>query len=158
MAETKIPNTFIAGFPRSGTSSLWYWLSEHPDVCGSRIKETYFLFDKVMNLNKDANIHEHGWEGYESLFNHCKGESIKVEATPVYFNRQTPLFRIPDIKPLPKVIFMVRNPVQRIFSFYRFQKYRQKNIPKHKDFETFLAERPALIANNQYIEQIRPWL
>jgi len=47
MSTKKIfPNLVIAGAPKSGTSSLFFWLAAHPEVCGSQKKETYFLADK----------------------------------------------------------------------------------------------------------------
>lgn len=158
MASTIIPNTFIAGFPRSGTSSLWYWLSAHPDVCASSTKETYYLFNKIIGINKNANYLEHGWEAFHKHFTHYKGEKVIFEATPVYFNRQMPMDLMADIHPLPKVLFLVREPSQRIFSFYRYQKYRQKNIDKTVDFNQFLEERKAMLKLSNYMEQIQPWL
>ncbi len=158
MKQQIIPNTVIAGFPKSGTSSLWYWLSDHPDVCGSKVKETYYLFDKVVPLNKNANFQEHGWEGYTQQFPHYQGEKIIMEATPVYFNQKTPLEQLPKLDPLPKMIFIVREPSQRIFSFYRFQKYRLKNVGKNTSFEEFINNRPKMLQNNNYIEKLKPWL
>ncbi len=158
MASNIIPNTFIAGFPRSGTSSLWYWLSEHPDVCASSTKETYYLFNKVIDINKDANYLEHGWAGFNKHFKHYNGEKVIFEATPVYFNRQMPMDLIAEIQPIPKVLFMVREPSERIFSFYRYQKYRRKNIDKNMDFSQFVEEREPMLKQSKYMEQIQPWL
>ena len=34
-----LPNLFLAGFPKAGTTSLFSWLAAHPEVCGARPKE-----------------------------------------------------------------------------------------------------------------------
>jgi len=153
-----IPNTVIAGFPKAGTSSLWYWLSAHPDVCASKVKETYYLFDNVIPLNKQANFHDHGWEGYSKHFRHYQGEKVILEATPVYFNRETPLNQLSRLEPLPNIIFMVREPSQRIFSYYRFHKYRLKTVSKTTDFNQFLTMKADKLTLNNYIEQLKPWI
>ena len=43
-----LPNFLVLGAARCGTTSLHYYLAEHPDVCMSSIKEpNYFLFDEA---------------------------------------------------------------------------------------------------------------
>ena len=61
-----LPNAVLAGAPKSGTSSLFRWLADHPEVCGSSVKETRFLLDPDDCLfQKNSNVHEHGLSGYE---------------------------------------------------------------------------------------------
>ena len=51
-----LPNVIIAGAPKCGTSSLYFWLSAHPEVKASMVKETFFFADEVNRFNKNANI------------------------------------------------------------------------------------------------------
>lgn len=44
-AQMSSPNFFILGVPKCGTSSLAWWLSQHPQVWFSRIKEPHFFND-----------------------------------------------------------------------------------------------------------------
>ena len=75
-----LPNLIIGGSPKCGTSSLFYWLKDHPEICASDIKETGFLLDKVWSFN-EVNYITHGLEGYSRLFPSYKGEKIVMEAT-----------------------------------------------------------------------------
>ena len=54
-----LPNVIIAGAPKCGTSSLYFWLSAHPEVKASMVKETFFFADDVNRFNKNGNIIEH---------------------------------------------------------------------------------------------------
>ena len=74
-----LPNTVIAGAPKCGTTSLFRWLNDHPDACGSTTKEPRYLIDPDSCLfDKTSNFHDHGLEGYEAYFEHCAGSSPKV--------------------------------------------------------------------------------
>ena len=59
-----LPNVIIAGAPKCGTSSLYFWLSAHPEVKASMVKETFFFADEVNRFNKNANIIEHSLADY----------------------------------------------------------------------------------------------
>jgi hypothetical protein len=64
-----LPNLIIGGAPKCGTSSLFQWLADHPEVCGSRVKEIFYLMDRDHPLLKaESNFHNHGLCGYESYF------------------------------------------------------------------------------------------
>ncbi len=157
------PNTIIAGFPKCGTSSLWHWLNAHPEVCGSKYKETLYFFDKVRESNKNANFHDHGWDGYAQLFENCKNAKVVFEATPEYATRNTALRYLPEIRPLPKFIFLLREPAERLFSFYRFQKYRMRNEKVvNQSFSEFLEERTKPHGRGQvgmscYVRFLKNW-
>ncbi len=62
MSERMItPNLFIAGAPKCGTSSLYFWLSDHPEVCASTPKEPFYFIDKgYSEFKKESNYHVHG--------------------------------------------------------------------------------------------------
>src|SRR5881394_1202704 len=66
-----LPNAVIGGAPKCGTSSAFTWLLQHPQVCGSKPKETCYLLDADDPLcQPDANWHTHGLEGYAAYFRH----------------------------------------------------------------------------------------
>jgi hypothetical protein len=107
-----LPNFIIVGAMKSGTTSLYHYLKVHPDICMSSIKESdFFIAEK--NYSKGI-----GW--YKSLFS-CGDEKIIGEASPNYTKRH--LFggvpkRIHSLLPKVKIIFLVREPIKRIFSHY----------------------------------------
>ena len=41
-----LPNVAMVGVPKCGTTSVFSYLADHPEVCQSSEKETYFLMDK----------------------------------------------------------------------------------------------------------------
>ena len=42
-AALRLPNLVIVGVGKAGTTSLFHYLRQHPDICGSDIKELRFL-------------------------------------------------------------------------------------------------------------------
>lgn len=122
------PNVVIAGAPKCGTSSLYFWLAQHPDVCASTLKETFFLADEVSRFNESSNYKKDGLEAYKEHFKNYKGEKIIFEATAPYIYYKTPLAVLPKITPQPKIIFILREPAKRLYSKYTFNKYKLKNF------------------------------
>jgi hypothetical protein len=48
----KLPNFFIVGAPKAGTTSLYYYLQRHPEVFMSTIKEpNFFAYDETVKQN-----------------------------------------------------------------------------------------------------------
>lgn len=145
------PNVIIGGAPKSGTSSLFFWLGAHPEVCASKVKETYFLGDVENKHNATANIHKDGLEAYQKFFAHCKGEKVRLEATPVYIYHKLPLKILPTLPETPKIIFILREPSDRLYSHWRFNRYRMKNIKL--SFEEYLDFKNAPKGWADYIDQ-----
>ena len=112
------PNVIIAGAPKCATTSLYYWLSQHPKVCSSIRKETYYLMDKNYPLkNIYLNYHKDGIEGYRKIFPECLNEAnIFLEATPDYLYQKTAIQVLSSLNPLPSIYFLLRKPSMRIFS------------------------------------------
>lgn len=154
MKHTKtslFPNVIIGGAPKSGTSSLFFWLGAHPEVCASKVKETYFLGDTENKHNATANIHKDGLEAYQKFFSHCEGEKIRLEATPVYIYHELPLKILPTLPEMPKMIFILREPSDRLYSHWRFNRYRMKNTKM--SFEDYLAFRNVPKGWADYLDQ-----
>lgn len=127
----------IAGVPKAGTTSLFRYLSDHPDICGSNLKETCFFLDPGYP-RKIRLRYEDGLEKYESYFNHCENQKIRLEATPVYLYSPGTPEKIKQSLPNVKIIFILRDPIDRLVSYYRFE--RQANvIPSHISFEDFVT-------------------
>ena len=78
------PNLVVAGAPKCGTSSLYFWLAAHPEVAASREKETFFWAPDVNRFNARCNRIQHGPEAYGSLFSHAAGSKVRFESTAPY--------------------------------------------------------------------------
>ena len=56
MSNNRTPNLFIAGFFRCGTTSLYNYLKEHPQIYGLGLKEPRFLASEYMKFSDNHNI------------------------------------------------------------------------------------------------------
>jgi hypothetical protein len=105
------PTFIIIGAMKCGTTSLYYYLNKHPEISMSEIKELdYFVAEK--NYNK-------GMKWYESNFNgqaRAYGEaSTNYTKYPTF--RGVPQ-RMHSVVPDAKLIYVVRDPIDRIISHY----------------------------------------
>lgn len=114
------PAIVVAGAPKCGTTSLYRWLADHPDVLPSLDKETYFLMDRDSALygRGRANWHEHGPAGWDALF--PAGEGARMEATPDYLYQRTAPEVLGGLDPCPLAVVVLREPAARVRSAYRF--------------------------------------
>lgn len=128
----RLPNLLIAGVGKAGTTSLFHYLSQHPQICASAVKEPrYFRLDDEEELEPI--------ESYARLFAHCGAQRYVMEASPQYFKggaRSVDLIRATLDR--PRVILMFRDPVTRMWSEYRFKKSRL-TIPAELTFDDYVA-------------------
>jgi len=112
------PNLFIPGAAKSGTSSLHELLNLHPDICMSSEKEPFFWVNQAFSSYTNKN-----WNNYLSLFKEKPNSKYKGESSTSYMLFPSFLERIKDLKiENLKFIFVLRNPVDRIYSHYWYLK------------------------------------
>lgn len=128
----KLANLIIAGVNKAGSTSLFHYLCEHPDISGSKDKETcYFL-----PLLYDEPIEPIA--AYEAQFAHCKNEKYRLEATPAYvFGGNKIADKIVDTLGPVKILIILKDPVDRLISFYR-RKKATFQLPEQMDFATYV--------------------
>ena len=117
-AVCRCPNFFIPGAPKAGTTSLYHDLRQHPQVCMSEPKETWFFFD--------YRKYEEGSDWYTSkFFSHCDGQQIIGEATPGYMAHPDSAQRIVEsLGTNCQFLFLLRNPIDRAFSQFHYDVQR----------------------------------
>jgi hypothetical protein len=116
-----LPNVVVAGAPRCGTTSLFKWAGAHPQIATPRTKETRYLNDKGYPLfNPRHNFLTQDLEGYEKLFPYRIGAHVYLEATPDYLYQQTALSVLADLPSKPTIIFLLRDPVDRMLSLFNY--------------------------------------
>ncbi len=123
----KLPNFLIIGVPKAGTTSLYYWLKQHPEVYMSPIKEPHY-FSQIGN--KD---HITDWDDYLRLFEGVKDEKIIGEASTSYFHfheKAIPLIKNKLGKNV-KLLLILRNPIERAWSHWLM--YCKYGIVNYKD-------------------------
>jgi hypothetical protein len=112
-----LPTFFVIGAPKTGTTSLHYYLDLHPEIGMSRRKETHF-FVGPENI-RSAILRISSLDEYEALFDPRFG--VRGEASPSYsafpMHRGAPE-RIKELVPDAKFIYVVRDPIARTVSHY----------------------------------------
>lgn len=147
------PDIILGGAPKCGTSSLFNWLAEHPDIMGSRPKEPFYLMDEDHPLlNSEKNIYNRGWEAYSDLFRGAEKKRLYMEGSTHYLYQQHTPQHLSKLKNRPKVVFILRNPVDRFYSSYLYSKNNLASIDPDIEFETIaraqLNKEPITIADN----------
>ena len=138
---TVLPNWIIAGAPKAGTSSLFRWLVDHPDVSGPSEKETYYFVDPGTHMFAPGrNFHHGGVAGYSNLFESCDPSAKAViEFTPAYPYSETALRELPALRSVPQFIFILREPVAQIRSLFSYFQQNWNWIPRDMTFAKFVA-------------------
>jgi len=116
-----IPDLIIIGAQKSGTTSLFEYLSQHPRLMPSYVKEVHF-FDGGLNPNVDNfNCGETWYRAHFPLKKNASNKKV-FEASPLYlFNPLAPQ-RISELIPEVKLIAILRNPVERAISHFFHEK------------------------------------
>jgi len=125
--ETRLPNFLIAGAPKSGTTAIYHFLRKHPQIFLPEIKEPNFftsIFRKELFQGiGDQRIEERfikSFSDYSGLFENVSPLAKAIGEASVYimyYFEQT----IPELKKYlgdPRIIIILRNPVDRAFSAY----------------------------------------
>lgn len=115
----------IGGAPKAGTSSLYKWLADHPNVCASSLKETRFFLDANYPLPHTKQFNGTNQDEYPSFFRHHNNDRLllRVEATPDYLYSKTALC-IAELLPYAKIVFILRDPVERMVSWFKYARQR----------------------------------
>ena len=146
-----LPNALIIGAAKCGTTSLHNYLASHPDICMSSVKETAFF------------VAERNWsKGLAWYRSHFRGQArVCGESSPAY--TMHPRFsgvpeRIHQVIPDVKLIYLVRDPIERIRSDYA---HRVSLGTEREPLDKALFgpdARPWYIDNSRYDYQIRQYL
>ncbi len=114
-----LPNFLVCGAPKSGTTALYYLLKEHPDIFMSSVKETDFFQHNYVK----------GLDWFESFFKDYAGQKAIGEVSPGNMIHPDAPERIAKHIPGAKLIFILRNPIERAYSQYWYGIYRGTNSP-----------------------------
>jgi hypothetical protein len=112
------PNLFIAGAPRSGTSSLDAYFQAIPGIYMSRIKEPNFFSRAVIADDHPMVRPIRDERQYLDLFAAAGDAKYRGEASPNYLEDPEAPALIDRLAPGAKVIASLRDPVERLFSQY----------------------------------------
>lgn len=173
------PNFFIVGAPKAGTTSLYHYLAQHPDIYMSPLKEpTYFslelrpeCFEANLQAEARKSIEEirryvHGpmkerrsngivceWEDYLRLFAGVTTERAVGEASVSYLWSRTAAPGIASRFPGAKIIMVLRAPQERAFSQY-LQRVSDGSLTQ--SFREYV--KTSLRDSGEYLSVYRPFL
>lgn len=167
-----LPNFLIIGAAKAGTSSLHYYLSQHPQIFMPDLKEPKFFAlageelnfqnpDQAINYDSITRLDE-----YKNLFKDVNGEIAVGEASPIYLYSEKAAHRIRRHIPDAKLIVILRNPIERAFSCYT---HLRREGYETLSFEAALEMEEQRIKNNWahlwhykqagfYSKQLKPYL
>jgi hypothetical protein len=176
----RLPDFVIIGAAKAGTTSLYALLDRHPEVYLPRIKEPEFFARDDRYAN--------GIEAYAASFADARSDQIVGEASTIY--SLSPLFgdtavRMKKHLPQAKLIYVLREPVSRAYSYYvqilknyqnitndpvinrTFEEFilpeaRNEAAPRGKVFSHINAHLPDVpelcLAGSEYVQQIEAYL
>lgn len=121
----------IGGAPKTGTSSVFKYLSDHRDINPSKVKETgYFLAnDSVLSI-----------ESYKEQFTSSDTDKIFLEASTAYLgsSENVPKKIKETLGNNVTILFILRNPIERLHSFFWYRKSISKDF-EYASFHDFFS-------------------
>lgn len=140
--SSQIPNFFVVGAPKAGTTSLYRYLRQHPAIWMSPIKEPSFFAPEVVDFTARSRrryeadaaglraylagpmttLRSHGftleWEQYLKLFRDAGGATARGDASGNYLPSATAPAAIRQRIPDARIVMILRDPADRLFSQY----------------------------------------
>ena len=140
----RLPNFFIIGAPKSGTTALYDTIKQHPDIYMSPIKEPrFFIFEgepKAASGPASGHFRRTSvWKplDYALLFAGVKQQRAIGEASPIYLRTPLAAKRIRKNMPQSRIIAVLRQPAERAYSNYTF--LSQHHVEPARTFEEAIA-------------------
>ena len=160
------PNFILIGAAKSGTTSFYNYVKQHPSVYVSPVGKTNFFVSNFVGgaaRNEDLDFTPEQIEklnfpittpeAYQRLFQDVPVEKIALgEISPMYLNSFVAAQKIKSSNPDVKLIAMLRNPVDRAYSGYQMQ-LRQAN--EKRDFAANLDPEEIYIRGGFYYDQLK---
>jgi len=136
-----MPDFFIAGHQKCGTTALYMMLQEHPQIFMPRAKEPRYF---APELRPPSQPETPSWPGrldrYMELFSGALPDQLAGEASPQYIRSPTAAERIAELNPQARMIVILREPAAFLRSFH------QQMVATHeegeKEFRTAIELEP----------------
>lgn len=146
----RLPDFVILGAMKAGTTSLFRWLEQHPDVAMPRDKEPAF-FSREENWQR-------GVESYAQLFADIPSAKLAGEASVHYSDpavAERSAERLAQVVPKVRLIFVARDPAERLRSHYRHQVQRGRE--KRPLLQALGDADSAYVRCSLYDDALRPY-
>ena len=120
-----LPTFLLAGAAKSGTTTLWNHLQTHSEVCMASIKEPRFFTRQAGDGSQGHQVdqpypgrYDQGLKWYRGLFATCSNAKARGEASTAYLVAPDSPGLIQATIPEVRLIFILRDPVERLYSNY----------------------------------------
>jgi hypothetical protein len=149
-----LPNFLVIGAAKAGTTSLHGYLSQHPQVYVSPVKETnFFAFEghrvdyrgpgDAQNINRTSIT---AFDAYQQQFHTVRDQTAVGEVSPLYLYLEQAPARIYHYLPGVRLVVVLRNPIDRAYSsFLHLRRDRREPVAQ---FEQALDQEEARIRAN----------
>lgn len=115
MNTHQMPNLFLAGVEKAGTSFLYDLLAQHSQIFAPSVKEPRIFLEGIWNDKGDMS-----WGEYRELFREAEGEQYLLDGSPLYFYYEEAMRRIyEETDGEGKMIVVLRDPIGRAYSHYQ---------------------------------------
>jgi hypothetical protein len=143
----RLPTFVIVGAAKAGTTALYWYLNEHPQVFMSPLKETNFfafgLDEHGAPRYGDPELHRfpiRSLEEYTALFADAADAVAIGEASPIYLECPDAAGRIRDVLPAATIVCVLREPVDRAYSDYQmYLRARGRRLDPERDLRPSAA-------------------
>ncbi len=161
------PDFIVIGFMKCGTTSLYDYMTKHPNILPASQKEIMFF--------NDEKLFQLGTDWYLSNFPPRieRTEYLTGEASTMYIHQSTIAQRLQEKFPETKIIILLRDPVSRAISNYYFNlghgvnqhktleeifKKESRVLSDVNDLSTHLEGKSGIIATGLYSYFIKKWM
>jgi hypothetical protein len=138
------PEFFGIGPARTATTWLHNVLAPHVNLPRT-VKETRFL----------DNLYRRGWRWYRAQFGVVRENLPFGEIAPTYFHSELARERIKELAPGARIICTLRDPVERLYSLYRYLRFRGSY---RWSFEYAITHDEEMIESARYAHYVKAWI
>ena len=138
--EGRLPDFFIVGHAKSGTTALYEMLRGRPQIFMSELKETRFFAAELHPRHPQArspNRHPQTLSEYVALFARARPEQLVGEASPSYLRSHAAAERIAKLRPDARIVAILREPASFLRSLHL--QLLQAHVESEKDLRRALA-------------------
>lgn len=120
---TSLPNAFIVGAPKSGTTALGTYLHAHPEVFVAAKELSYFATDLEFRTRKGERLRV-PWEDYLAWFAGHEDVKYRVDRSVFYLYSEQAAAEIHRFDPSARIVAMLRNPVDQMHAEHSEMRYQ----------------------------------
>ena len=150
----KLPNFIVIGAGKCGTTSLYHYLNQHPQVYVCPQKETYFFVPEPIRSKFKPWGAVTNLDDYAHLFTNASDKSVIGEISTRYYQHPETAREIYSTLPHVKIIAILRDPASRAFSDYQMH-FRKGN--EKQDFARLINPDNRFIKSGFYYSELIPY-